>query len=150
MIKNILVPIDGSEHAIKPLILANDLADKYGADLSVLFVIDKPNASSKEALQDFIEMEYPKTEKMTVTAYLNKLAEKTVRETLEKAKVKTGVQPVILSGDPSAKIVDYVKTNDIDMVIMASRGKSGITDFLVGSVTYKVSRSVKCSCVIIR
>ncbi len=150
MIKQILVPIDGSEHALKPLSIADDLAARYGAGLTVLSVIEKPDAGSKEAIESFIESEYPKSEKMTVAAYLSKLAEKTIQETMEKARVKSGVQTVILSGDPAATIIDYVKANEIDMVVMSSRGKSKISQFLVGSVTYKVSRSIECSCAIIR
>ena len=38
MIKSILVPVDGSEHFGKALTLAVDIAEKYDATLSVLFV----------------------------------------------------------------------------------------------------------------
>jgi len=38
VIKNILVPVDGSEHSGKALTLAVDIAEKYDANLSVLFV----------------------------------------------------------------------------------------------------------------
>ena len=39
MIKSILVPVDGSEHSDKALTLAVDIAEKYDADLLVLFVV---------------------------------------------------------------------------------------------------------------
>lgn len=41
MVKNILLPLDGSDHAFKTLDFASDLAEKYGAALLILYVVTK-------------------------------------------------------------------------------------------------------------
>ena len=55
MIKSILVPVDGSKHSGKALMLAVDIAEKYAADLSVLFVVSH---EIDEELSHFTNTEY--------------------------------------------------------------------------------------------
>ncbi len=47
-------------------------------------------------------------------------------------------------GNPSLEIVDYAKNNNIDLIIIASHGRTGLNRFLLGSVTEKVVRLAKC------
>ncbi len=47
-------------------------------------------------------------------------------------------------GDPSAEIIDYAKNNPIDLIVIASHGYTGVTRFLLGSVTERVVRFAQC------
>ncbi|MGB5595990.1 MAG: universal stress protein [Crocosphaera sp.] len=47
-------------------------------------------------------------------------------------------------GNPSLEIVDYANKNNIDLIIIASHGRTGLNRFLLGSVTERVVRLAKC------
>ncbi len=51
---------------------------------------------------------------------------------------------VIRVGNPSIKIVDYAKKNNIDLIVIASHGRTGLNRFLLGSVAEKVVRLAQC------
>ncbi|MDJ0732423.1 MAG: universal stress protein [Crocosphaera sp.] len=51
---------------------------------------------------------------------------------------------VVKIGNPSLKIVDYAKKNNIDLIVIASHGRTGLNRLLLGSVTEKVVRLAQC------
>ena len=51
---------------------------------------------------------------------------------------------VIRVGNPSIEIVDYAKKNNIDLIVIASHGRTGLNRFLLGSVAEKVVRLAQC------
>ncbi len=59
---------------------------------------------------------------------------------------RTGVdiEGVLLSGNPSAEIVKFAKDTAIDLIVMATHGRSGVEHILMGSVAEKVLRKSPC------
>ena len=55
----------------------------------------------------------------------------------------------ILHGDPGDTIVQYVNTGDIDLVI-AGRGLNTLQEMVLGSVSHKIAKRVKCPVMIIK
>ncbi len=51
---------------------------------------------------------------------------------------------VVKTGNPGLKIVDYAKKNNIDLIVIASHGRTGLNHLLLGSVTEKVVRLAPC------
>ncbi len=51
---------------------------------------------------------------------------------------------VVKVGNPSLEIVNYAKNNEIDLIVIASHGRTGLNHFLLGSVTEKVVRLASC------
>ena len=47
-------------------------------------------------------------------------------------------------GNPSVKIVEYARTNAIDLIVIASHGRTGMAHFLLGSVAERVVRLAPC------
>ncbi|MGK7957872.1 MAG: universal stress protein, partial [Crocosphaera sp.] len=47
-------------------------------------------------------------------------------------------------GNPSLEIVDYANNNNIDLIVIASHGRTGLNRFLLGSVAEKVVRLSQC------
>lgn len=76
-------------------------------------------------------------------------------EKLEKAKSRliTGdgisIEMVPLKGDPAHQILEYAKEHEQDLIIMGSRGLSGIKEIMLGSVSHKVTQLSKCPVLII-
>ena len=147
MLNNILVPVDGSEHALKAIKLAGDLAEKYRSNLTVLHVRSK---NVPEDIRIFAEMEFSAKERQDMGGILEKASEKVIKELIAEAKLVRSPQTLVLLGDPAAVIVEYAKKNDIDAVVMGSRGMSDLKGLLVGSVSHKVSNLVECTCIMVK
>lgn len=76
-------------------------------------------------------------------------------EKLEKAKSRLipgdgiSIEMVPLKGDPAHQILEYAKEHEQDLIIMGSRGLSGIKEIMLGSVSHKVTQLSKCPVLII-
>jgi nucleotide-binding universal stress UspA family protein len=144
---NILVALDGSDHARSALELASDIATKYGATLHVINAIE--STELPDALRRYAESEH--IEGSAQRLYLS-IAERMLDAASAEAKelgVKD-VKPVVRNGDPAEQIVDYAKEAKIDMIVMGSKGLSDIRGLLLGSVSHKVSHLAPCTCVTVR
>lgn len=58
------------------------------------------------------------------------------------------VETLVSVGNPTEIIIDTVKKQNIDLVIMGSHGKGGVAKILFGSTTYDVARRLRCSVLI--
>jgi nucleotide-binding universal stress UspA family protein len=151
MIKSILVPVDGSEHSGKALTLAVDVAEKYDASLSVLFVA--PHKIDGD-LQHFAATEYsseyiPKYDRV-VRELSENMGNNTIKRMINKLKTNVVIKPVVLIGNPAEQIVEYSMNNNFDMVVMGNRGLSDIKGMMMGSISRRVRRLVKCTFVSIK
>lgn len=81
---------------------------------------------------------------------LEKIGKKLINELIEKAKPVKPPKTLVLYGDPAANIIEYVKENNIDAVVMGSRGMSDLRGLLVGSVSHKVSSLAECTCIMVK
>lgn len=143
MIKKILVPIDGSEHANRALEFAFDLAQKYSAEILVLTVAQY-GMVSLEAIG------------LYYTQYFEEIKtfhEKLLSETLEKAKKiepPLKVMTKLLEGYPADKIVETAKEGMFDIIIMGRRGQGHLRHTLLGSVSDRVADLSPCALLIIK
>ncbi len=133
MFKRIMVPLDGSEFAEQALAHAEYLAKVSGATLHLVRAVERPSAVRTHGLGapvnvygDVIALQREEAEQ-----YLNELAERRSGEGLS-------IQVAQLDGPPAAALLDYVREADIDLVVMTSRGRSGLTRWAVGSVADRV------------
>ncbi len=108
MWKKILVPIDGSDLAELALPYARELAGAFNSELVLLYV-------SEPADEEHLHMHQ---------LYLERLA-------VQMKKQLKRVSPVVISGKPAEEIVKYTEKNDIRLIIMASRGSSGIASKVI-------------------
>jgi nucleotide-binding universal stress UspA family protein len=147
MIKNILVPMDGSNHAKKAFDYACDLAAKYGAKVHLMHVISKDEIP--EGLDKYMEVERIEEPREQV---LKKIGDEIIKAGLTEAKAK-GVEDVkssVVMGDPAEKIIEFAKQNGVDMIIMGSRGLGAMKGILLGSVSSKVCHVAECTCVTVK
>lgn len=127
MFEHILVPTDGSDAARSAAKTGIDLAAEHGATVHVLSVV-KPIHSDEGGTEQAMES-------------IRAARERTVVELAELAEAKGLVATTAVeTGVPVKKILDYTETNDIDLVVMGTHGRTGIGRFLIGSVTEKVVR----------
>ena len=135
MYQKILVPLDGSELAEVVFPYAKELAGRLDVEVILLHV-------SSPALSDFLPMR---------RAYIERAAEIIQRQSREVQK-KTGVQPggkpvrvrgEMAEGYPAEEILHYADENAVDLILMATHGRSGIRHWAMGSVADKVLRVSK-------
>jgi nucleotide-binding universal stress UspA family protein len=148
MIGKILVPTDGSENASKAINYAFDLAGKYDATIYLLHVVQE--SKIPEGFEDFLKAE--KIEKPEVQAYMEKIGQRIIEIGQEQAKFKgvENVKTAVLLGDPTEKILQSADANEIDMIIMGSRGLGEIKSLFLGSVSSKVCNQADCTCVTVK
>ena len=175
MIRKILVPTDGSDHAAKALDLAADIATKYGAGVIILHVLlsDATPGEMKalagkdlpgDVVRELDELEALPLETEVLTgAYAPlhvpvpiKVLEqvgKVIVEHARKAAADKGVADIgtrMVSGDAADRIVAAAEKEGADMIVMGSRGFGDLKGLLVGSVSHKVSHLAPCTCVTVK
>jgi nucleotide-binding universal stress UspA family protein len=133
MYDSILIPTDGSDGSDVAVEHAVDLADRYDAAMHALYVIEAGQMT--EPLDD--------AEQSRIYERLENAGEQVVTEVADRAAA-AGVEPVetaVEQGTPYERILDYADRNGVDMVVMATNGRTGDARDLLGSVTEQVVRS---------
>ncbi len=139
--KHILVPLDGSELAELALNDALDLAALSDADVTLMRVIPYNDfIPSDISYPHFIE--HHKTEQMSISyAYLEEVKQRC--PSLE-------IHEAIKLGDPGDGIIDYASQHDIDLIVMSTHGRSGLSRWMYGSVAQKVLRGADVPVLLVR
>lgn len=151
MIKAIMAAIDGSEHAWKALDLAADIAKQHGARLIVLHVVLFEPVS--ESLREFAKTEGLALEEETARFHFARtLGDRLTRSAEARCRDKglTDVVGRTAEGSPADQILEAAGSDDIDMIVMGSRGLSDTRALFLGSVSHKVANHAACTCVTVK
>src|SRR4030043_656818 len=130
MYKKILVPLDGSELAKKALNEAEKLVKSFDAEIILFQVVPFiPIYGSPELVTPLIIDE---KQKEAAEKYLSSLAEELKKKGLRvTVMVRTGQQVAM-------EIIDFAKESGVDLIVMCTHGRSGITRWMLGSVALKL------------
>lgn len=130
--KHILVPCDFSEQSSNAFKFAAQLQKTSKAEIHLLHVVDLPFlydtmlmpalSFEEEKLKDIQHVAITKLEGMA-------------------KNIDSPVQVKVLSGSPSGKILEYIAANAINLVIMGTKGATGMREVFIGSNTEKVVRA---------
>ncbi len=150
MFRNIVVAVDGSDHAMKAVDLAADLAQKYGSKLIALTVYK--HVSSLETTAPFTPRDRTGAALPSTDEVLRDLARQVADAAVSRAQERgvADVERVVKRGPPSRTIVDYAEQRGADAIVMGSRGLGDIGGFLLGSVSHKVANLAKCTCITVK
>jgi len=148
MIKHILLPLDGSEHALKAFDLACDLSNKYTAKLTLFHVIEDMRVP--EALHHFAEIEHLPDDGYTL--HYKVIAEGIINNAklLATQKGVTQLHSLIVEGNAAQQILQHAQTLGVDTIIMGSRGLGRFEGLLQGSVSQRVNHLAKCTCITVK
>tara|TARA_R110002072_G_scaffold1084_10_gene8970 strand:- start:967 stop:1494 length:528 start_codon:yes stop_codon:yes gene_type:complete len=175
MIKKIIVPTDGSDHADKALDLAFDIAEKYAAEVIVLHVILR-----SQSVFDLLGLAKKLHADAAVTNRLQELCDASIEavstpyggivslpapdniieivgelicadaKTRAEAKELTGIRTYTVEGSPIERILAAEEHENADMIVMGSRGLGKFDELFMGSVSHKVSHLSKSTCVTVK
>ncbi|MGV8080578.1 MAG: universal stress protein [Syntrophales bacterium] len=131
MYKNVLVPLDGSEIAECALDELRKMAQEgWGCvgSVTLLYVVEVPAHWVAEGANvlDVVQFEFGRGQE-----YLNKVEESLAAENV-------AVKSVIVEGRAAETIVQYAKENEMDLIVVASHGYSGLKKWVFGSVALRV------------
>jgi nucleotide-binding universal stress UspA family protein len=146
--KRILAAVDGSDHALKGVDLAADLAAKDDAELTLLAVVSE-TARLDEGLDAYTRVEHIREPgaRLALAAADNILACARDRAAAKGAKRITVEADL---GDPATRIVDAARARKADAIVVGSRGHGRLTGLFVGSVAQKVLSLAPCSVIVAR
>jgi universal stress protein A len=143
--KKILVPTDFSEFSNKALAQAVDIARHYKSTIYLLHVLSIVQLSAYYYMPaDVLE---------AVRREGVESAEKMIQQQIEKVGKPSGVEILadIRDGAPTyEEILEEQKVRDVDLIVIASHGKTGLLHHLMGSVADKVTKGATCPVYLVR
>ncbi|MCL5029735.1 MAG: universal stress protein [Bacteroidetes bacterium] len=142
-IKRVLVPIDFSDYSKSSLKYAVSFVKQFKAELLLIYVVEPviypPDFSLGQIAIPTVDLEMDKR----AIEELNKLAQKEIPSEL---KAKT----IVKTGKPFIEIIETASEENIDLIIIATHGHTGVEHILFGSTAEKVVRKAPCPVLTIR
>jgi nucleotide-binding universal stress UspA family protein len=136
----ILVPTDMSDHSFKALHQALDIAQQYGSEIYILHVIRDP---IQECAFDYcISSDLTKQSQAKMNESIRKGVQLQLDSlpNLDTAKITTDIK----IGNPHHQILNEAEERNIDLIVIAPLGSSGLAKFMVGSIARHVLLGAKC------
>lgn len=175
MIKKILVPTDGSDHANKAIDLAADLAEKYKAEVVLLHVLlghtsvydlkllAEKYGAGKEVIDQLDEVSEAMIEASSAgyggpislpapLECVRAIGDAICTASLQRVKSRSvdRARAKIASGPAADSILEAAEGEGADTIVMGSRGLGKIADMLMGSVSHKVGHLAKITCITVK
>ncbi len=131
--KKILFPVDLSESSPKLVPYVLTMAEKFGSEICLLFV--------GSVLGHFTSIYVPHPSIDRFEKEVTEGAKKRLQEFKEEHfQAFPDTKAVVLSGDISEKILNYIKSEEVDLVIIGTHGRKGLEKVVFGSVAERVAK----------
>jgi len=141
----ILVPTDFSPPSDAALATAKEMAERFGASIHVLHVLEDPYSTSAYATEVYGFLPPGLKE-----SWQRNAEERLVRLLPPEERTRFGGTSTVVFGSPAKAIVEYADGNGIDLIVMGTHGRSGVAHLLLGSVAERVVRTARCPVLTIR
>ena len=136
-VKKILFPVDFTMNMEKVLPYVKDTVKAFGAKLYVIHVI--------RSAEEFVGFEMGTAWYAALEKDLMDGAEKSMRRLVaEQLEDLSDVETQIATGDVVDEILDYVKKQDIDLIIIGTHGRKGLEKVMFGSVAEGIIKEAPC------
>ena len=142
-IKKVLVPIDFSDYSKSSLRYAVNFAKQFNAEIYLIYVIEPviypPDFSMGQIAIPSVNAEWGERAKEEL-------------ENLAKTEIPEGVnvKTILKNGKPFMEIIDAASEEDVDLIIIATHGHTGVEHILFGSTAEKVVRKAPCPVLTLR
>ena len=126
--RHLLVPVDFSANSKMAFKLACTLSGRAGAQITLLHVVEPPY-NFATAVKGMIEM-------------MEENAIKRMKTLIEESGAESDIDFEVRHGRTSQEILKCTDREDIDMVVMGSRGQSGLSKLVLGSVSESIAHDL--------
>ena len=144
MFRKILMPSDGSRYALRAAEFAADIARKYDADVTLLYVAELPPV---------IGIPPSEERQAEMRQELSAHGKEALRKTRE-VFTKAGVEPddELVFGSAVPEILGYAREGNYDLLVMGSRGagSTAVDQILIGSVAEGIVHGAPCPVLMVR
>jgi len=138
-IGRILVPVDFSAYSERATQYACQLAARVGASVELLHVADDPFLSSVWSPDVYLPDPTPLLDELVADASIGLSGYASAAE-----RHIVPLHSVVLRGQPAHMIVAHAAACDVDLIVMGTHGRTGLSHFLLGSVAERVLRTAVC------
>ena len=139
MYQHILLAADGSQNSIRAAKEALKIAQINAETLvTIIFIIDMEKAKTDVLHSSSIESLYMERRRKLVP----------IEELFNEHQVRYKVE--IIHGSPGPEIIKYANTQNVDLVVIGSRGLNSLQEMVLGSVSHKVMKRVQCPAMIVK
>jgi nucleotide-binding universal stress UspA family protein len=144
-ITNILVPVDFSPHAEHAFTYATTLAERFGAKLALLYVVDDSFATGGWSSEIYVP-NVPELMENLIADADRRLA------TLKASAAALGLtaETAVIRGRPAHAIVEHAQNGGFDLIVMGTHGRTGMSHVVMGSVAERVLRKAPCPVLTVR
>ncbi|MBR4694916.1 MAG: universal stress protein [Selenomonadaceae bacterium] len=138
MVKEILIPVDGSEGSDRAVAQAITMAEVCEAKLNFLYVANINQLAINACLSDAILEAVTKAGNVILDRAMD--------------LVPSGIEKEAFSetGSPAVVILEFATNNDIDLIVMGSRGLGIVKGVLLGSVSQYIVEQAKCPVMVVK
>jgi universal stress protein A len=141
--QHILAPTDFSEYSKKAVASALELAKTFGAKLTLLHVVELPPYP--------VEGYVPPSLTATFLEDLERQASQDLGQIVPEAEsAGLAVARLVAVGSPYRKIIDMAESEQVDLIVMATAGRTGVSHLVMGSIAERVVRTAPCPVLTIR
>ena len=141
-VKRILVPMDFSECSKKALQYGLALAKLHNSAITLLYVVPSPSYAAVE----YGGIDYAALEAQMRADGEKELAMLVVDEVRDKARADIAIR----TGSPANEIVEVARELPADLIVVSTRGRTGLKHVLLGSVAEHVVRYAPCPVLVVR
>jgi nucleotide-binding universal stress UspA family protein len=142
--RHILAPTDFSEYSKQAVVSALELARTFGAKLTMLHVVELPPVEGYVPLA--VNATWP-----TFLDDLERQATQDLAQWVPEAEASdVEVVRLVAVGSPHRKIIDTAEAEQVDLIVMATAGRSGFSRLIMGSIAERVVRTATCPVLTIR
>ena len=127
---HLLVPTDGSETSRAAVALAARFARENGSVVTLCHVIDRSSGFAYEGIG--VDTNNPALARNHARRMLDDAASMFAPESIAAS--------VLVEGDTVARLLECADTNGVDLIVMGTHGRSGLSRLTLGSVTEEVLR----------
>ncbi len=142
-VRKILAPTDFSDHARKAFGYARTFAERWDAELHLLNVVEPAVFPTEAGLTPVGVMKLGEEMESSARTNIEHLASS---PDLAGFNVHTD----IAYGRASSAIIEYARSHDIDLIIIATHGRTGLEHLIFGSTAERVVREAPCPVLTIR
>jgi len=151
MFSKILVGIDGSEYSRNAVNYALDLSSKYNSDLYLLAIVpSKVHHGDSSGVFGMVAPSYFQEYKKEAEKWFEEIIAHINNNTTIDTKTKVESEVITTPFSTAASILNYAEERDVELIVIGTRGNSGLKKMLLGSVATDVVTYSYCPVLVIK